>query len=157
MPRFAPDFEYDGAKRLADKRVGRRPQRGVYISGTHRHEKARIETELSQPAHRQRAGFNFGEILTYPNHGPACRHPPRKPCDEPGRRSALPSLGEHLVHRAHGEAALQRRIGVGMPERHAPRRIRPAMRLKARDAAAQGRKRAHGPFLEVLGSPPVST
>jgi hypothetical protein len=29
-------------------------------------------------------------------------------------------IGEHLVHRTHGETALQRRIGVGMPKRRPP-------------------------------------
>ncbi len=109
---FAPDFEHDGAKRVAGERIRGRPQRAVHISGTHRHEKPRIETKLGQPTRRQRAGFNFGEILADPNQRPTGRHPPRKPCDEPARRGALPSLGKHLVHRAYGEAALQRRIRI---------------------------------------------
>jgi hypothetical protein len=46
------------------------------------------------------------------------------------------------MHRPHSETALQRRIGVGMPERDAIRRIGFAGRLDALDAAAQGRKRA---------------
>jgi hypothetical protein len=36
-----------------------------------------------------------------------------------------------------------------MPERHPAGRIRPAMRLETRDAAAQSRKRAQVPFLGI--------
>jgi len=147
MAGFAPDFEHDGTKHLADERVGRRPQCALHVGGAHRHEKARIKTKFGEPAHRQRAGFNFGEILTDPNQRPMGRHPPRKPCDESARRSALPSLGKHLMHRASGEAALQRRIRITMPERHPAGRVRPAMRFKARNAAAQRCKRVHAPFL----------
>ena len=143
-----PDFQHDDAKRIAGERVGGRPQRGVHIRRAHRHQQARIETEFGQSAHRQRTRFNFGEILTHPHQRPPGRRPSREPCpsreahNEPGCRGTLPSLGEHLVHRAEGEAALQRRIRVGMPERHPVRPVRIAMRLDALDAAAQSRKRA---------------
>ena len=143
LPRFAPDLQHDGAQRIAGQRIGGGPQRGVHIGRAHRHQKARIETEFGPSAHRQRARFNFGEILTYPNQRPPCRRPPREPCDKTCRRSTLPAcIGEHLVHRTRSQAALQRRIGVGMPERHPARPVGIAMRLDALDAAAQSRKRA---------------
>jgi hypothetical protein len=143
LSRFAPDLQHDGAQRVAGERVGGGPQCGVHIRGMHRHQEARVETEFGQSAHRQRAGFNFGEILTHPNQRPPRRRPPRKACDKARRRRTLPAcIGEHLMHRTHGEAALQRRIRVGMAERHPVRRIGIAMRLDAFDAAAQGRKRA---------------
>jgi hypothetical protein len=142
LSRFAPDFQHDGAQRIAGERVGGGPQRGVHIGCAHRHQEARIETEFGQSAHRQRARFNLGEILTHPNQRPPCRHPSRKARDKTRRRGALTAcIGEHLMHRTHGETALQRRIGVGMSERYPLRRIRIAMRLDALDAAAQSRKR----------------
>ena len=142
MSRFAPDFQHDGAQRIAGERVGGGSQRGVHIGCAHRHQEARIETEFGQSAHRQRARFNLGEILTHPNQRPPCRRPPRKARDKTRRRGTLPAcIGEHFVHRTHREAALQRRIRVGMAERHPLRRIRIAMRLDALDAAAQSRKR----------------
>ena len=36
----------------------------------------------------------------------------------PRRRRALLSFGKDFVHRGPGEAAVQRRIGLGMAERH---------------------------------------
>ncbi len=142
MSRFAPDFQHHGAQRIAGERVGGGPQRGVHIGCAHRHQEARIETEFGQSAHRQRARFNLGEILTHPNQRPPCRHPSRKARDKTRRRGTLPAcIGEHFVHRTHREAALQRRIRVGMAERHPLRRVRIAMRLDALDAAAQSRKR----------------
>jgi hypothetical protein len=153
LPRFAPDFQHDGAERIAGERIGGGPQRGVHIGRAHRHQKAWIKAEFGPSAHRQRARFNFGEILTHPNQWPPCRHPSRKACDKTGRRGTLPArIREHFVHRTHGEAALQRRIGVGMPERHPSRRVGVAMCLDALDAAAQSRKRAracaaHAPLL----------
>jgi hypothetical protein len=137
LPRLAPDFQHDGAQRIAGERVGGGPQRGVDIGGAHRHQEARIETEFGQSAHRQRARFNFGEILPYPNQRPPCRRPSRKARDKTRRRGAVPAcIGKHLVHRTHGEAALQRGIRLGMTERHPARRVRIAMRFDALDAAA---------------------
>jgi len=139
-----PDFQHHSAKRIAGQRVGGRPQRGIHIGSAHRHQKTRIETEFGQSAHRQRARFNFGEILTYPHQGPPCRHPPRKARDKTRRCGTLPArFREYLVHRTYGEAALQCRIRVGMSERHSARRVGIAVRLYALDAAAQSRKRAH--------------
>jgi hypothetical protein len=137
---LSPDFQHDDAKRIAGERVGSRPQRGVHIRRAHRHKEARIKAEFGQPAHRQRARFNFGEILPYPHQRPAggrpsrescisceacppreayppCEaYPPREAYNEPRRRRTLPSLGEYLVHRTDGEAALQRGIGIRMTE-----------------------------------------
>lgn len=122
LARLAPDFEHDDTQRVAGQRIGGRSQRGLHVGGAHGHEEARIETEFGQSAHRQRAGFNFGEILPDPHQRPPFRHPPREACDKTRRRRTLPAgLGEHLVHRPQGEAALQRRIRVRMPERHLAR------------------------------------
>jgi hypothetical protein len=126
LSRLAPDFQHDDANRIAGQRVGGRPQRNFHIGGAHRHEKTRIETEFSQPAHRHRARFNLSEILPYPHQRPMwkfrCHRPARKPRDKTGGRSALPAgVGKYFVHRAQGETALQHRISVGMPERHPAR------------------------------------
>ena len=142
LTRFAPDLQHHGTERIAGQRVGRGPQRHLHVGGAHGHQKPRIETEFGQSAHRQRARFNFGKILPYPHQRPPCRHPSCKPRDKTRRRSALPAtFREHLVHRAQGETALQRRIRIGMPERDLAWRIRFVLRLDALDAAAQIRKR----------------
>jgi hypothetical protein len=125
LARFTPDLQYDAAKRIAGEGIGSSPQRSVDVGCAHCHHKARVETKLGQPAHRQRARFNFGKILTHPNQRPPCRHPPGKACDKTRRRGTLPAcFREHLVHRAQGEAALQRRIRLGMSERHPAGQIR---------------------------------
>jgi hypothetical protein len=67
LTRLPPDFQHHGAQRIAGQRVGGGPQRGIDIGGAHRHEETRIETEFGQSVHRQRARFNFGEILPYPH------------------------------------------------------------------------------------------
>ena len=154
LSRFAPDFQHHDTQRIAGQRVGRRLQCGVHIRRAHGHEDARIETKFGQSTHRQRTRFNLGEILTHPDHGPPGCRPPRKARDKPGRRGTLPAgLSEHLVHRPQGEAALQRRIRVGMAERHPVRQVRIAVRLDVLDAATQSRKRAracagHAPLLQ---------
>jgi hypothetical protein len=66
LPRLAPDFQHDDANRIAGQRVGGRTQCVVHIGRTHGHDKTRIKTEFGQPAHRNRARFNLGEILPYP-------------------------------------------------------------------------------------------
>jgi hypothetical protein len=126
LSRPAPDFQHDGANRIAGQRVGGRPQRHFHVGGTYRHEAARIETEFGQPAHRHRARFNLGEILPYPHQRPMwkfrCGDPAREPGDKTGRRRTLPAgVRKHFVHRPQSETALQRRIGVGMSERHPAR------------------------------------
>ena len=126
LPRLAPDFQHDDADRIAGQRVGGRPQRAVHIGRAHCHKEARIETEFGQSAHRHRARFNLGEILPYPHQRPVwkfrCGHPPREPGNKTGRRGALPAgVRKHLVHRPQSETALQRRVGVRMPERHSAR------------------------------------
>jgi hypothetical protein len=156
LSRLAPDFQHHDAERIAGQRVGRRLQRAVDIRRAHRHQQARIEPEFGQPAHRQRTGFDFGEILPDPYQRPPCRRPSHQAGDKTRRGGAVPSCGEHLVHRAQREAALQRRIRVGMAERHPVRPVRIAVRLDALDAAAQRRKRvracaAHAPLLKMLG------
>ena len=158
---FAPDFQHHGADRIAGQRVGGGAQGGVHIGCAHGHQEPRIEPEFGQSAHRHRAGFNFGEILPHPYQRPPCRHPPGKACDKSRRRGTLPArFGEHLMHRGHREAALQRRIRFRMAERHPLERRGVGMRLDALDAAAQTRKRAHAcaghaPLLEIVGPLPV--
>jgi len=125
LTRFTPDFQHDAAKRIAGERIGGSPQRGVDVGGAHRHHKARVETEFGQPAHRQRARFNFGKILTHPNQRPPCRHPPSKARNKTRRRGTLPAgFREHLMHRAQGEAALQRRVRLDMSKRHPAGQVR---------------------------------
>jgi hypothetical protein len=118
LPCRPPDFQHDDAKRIAGERVGRRPQGGVHIRCAHRHQEAGIKAEFGQSAHRQRTRFYFSEILTYPQQRPPGHRPSRESRNKPGRRRNLSSLGEHLVHRAHGEAALQGSIHVNMTECH---------------------------------------
>jgi hypothetical protein len=142
LARFTPDLEHDEAQRIAGQRVGGGSQRGLHVGRAHRHEEARIETEFGQSAHRQRARFKFRKILPDPYQRLPCAHPPREPRDKTCRGSALPAtFSEHLVHGAQGEAALQRGIRIGMPERNLARRMRIAVRLDAFDAASQTRKR----------------
>jgi hypothetical protein len=161
LSRLPPDFQHHRAQRIAGECVGGGPQCGVHIRRAHRHQKTRIETEFGQPVHRQRARFNFSEILTHPDQRLSRRRPPRKACDKTRRRRALPAgVSKHLVHRAQGETALQRRIGIGMTERNPVRGVRIVMRLDALDAAAQTRKRAHAcaahaPLLGKVGPPLV--
>jgi hypothetical protein len=143
LPCLAPDFQYDDANRIADQRVGSRPQCVVHIGCAHGHEKAWIETEFGQSAHRHRARFNLGEILPYPHQWPSACRPAREGGSETGRRSALPaSVRKHFVHGSQCEAALQRRVGISMPKRNLSRGIRFPMRLDAPDPAAQNRQRA---------------
>jgi hypothetical protein len=160
LPRLAPDFQHHGADRIAGKRVGRRPQGSVHVDRAHAHQSSRIETEFSQPTHRERTGFDFGKILAYPHQRAPGRQPSRKARDETGRGPALPSLGKHFMHRADGETAAQHRIGAGMTERHSIEGMRFPRRLKSLNAPSQVRKRvspraAHAPLLENIG-PPVA-
>jgi hypothetical protein len=137
LTRLPPDFEHDGAQRIAGERVGCDPQCGVDIISAHRHHQAGIETEFGQSAHRQRARFHFAEILAHPEQRPSRRRPPGKACDKTRSRSTLPAgFRKHLMHRAQREAALQRRIGLAVAERHLARRIRLTVRLDALDVAA---------------------
>jgi hypothetical protein len=46
LARLAPDFQHDGAERIAGQRVGGGPQCAVHIRRPYGHEKTRIETEL---------------------------------------------------------------------------------------------------------------
>jgi hypothetical protein len=143
LPRLTPDLQHDGPERVAGERIGRRPQRTLAIGRAHRHQAARIKAEFRKPAHRQRARFNFGKILPHPDQRPAQPDPSGKPCDKPGRRRALMSLGKHLMHRGQCKAAAQHRIRLGMAERHAIEGMQIAMRLDAFDVAAQSRERIH--------------
>jgi hypothetical protein len=141
LPRLAPDFQHHRAHRIAGQRVGGGAQRIVRIGRAHGHQPARIETEFGKPAHRQRPRFNVAEILPHPEQRTPCRQPSRQACDEAGGRTALPPRGEHLMQRAGGEPALQRRIRGRMTERHPVQRMRIARCLEALDAPSQIRKR----------------
>jgi hypothetical protein len=46
LPRLPPDFQHDGAERIAGERIGGGPQRGVHIGRAHCHQQARIEAEF---------------------------------------------------------------------------------------------------------------
>jgi hypothetical protein len=78
LARLPPDFQHHAIQRIAGQRIGGGPQRGIDIDSPHRHQQARIETEFDQSAHRQRARFNFGEILPHPHQRSARDHPPRE-------------------------------------------------------------------------------
>ena len=142
LTRLPPDFQHDGAKRIAGQRVGGGPQRGVGVGGAHRHQQPRIETQFAKPAQRQRTGFNFRKILPHPDQRPARRYPSREPRNEARGRCALMALGEHFMHRCDCKPALQRRIRCRMTERDLVEVMRIAMRLDPLDASAQIRKRA---------------
>ena len=43
LARLPPDFQHDGAERIAGQRVGGGPQRGVGVGGAHGHQQPRIE------------------------------------------------------------------------------------------------------------------
>jgi hypothetical protein len=121
-PRLAPNLQHDDANRIAGQRVGDRPQRLIRISGAYTDEKARIETQFSQPAHRDGACFNLGEILPDPNDGPPHGRATRKPRDKARRRDTLPAgIRKHLVHGPQSEPALQACIDIRM-SKHYPAR-----------------------------------
>lgn len=142
LARLPPDFQHDGAERIAGQRVGGGLQRGVGVWGAHGDQQPRIEAQLAQPAQRQRAGFDFRKILPHPDQRPARRHPSRQPRDETRGRRALVALGENLVHRCERETAVECRIRCRMAERDLIEVGRIAMRLDPFDAPAQIRKRA---------------
>jgi hypothetical protein len=155
-----PDFQHDGAERIAGQRVGGGPQRDVGIGCAHRHEQPRVETELAKPAQRQRTRFNFRKILPHPDQRPARRHPSREASDEARGRRALVALGEHFMHRCDCKTAAQRRIRDRMAERDLVEIRRIAMRLEPFDASSQIRKRAcacgaHAPLLEKISPLPL--
>lgn len=155
LARLAPHFQHHRAQRIAGQRIGGGPQRRVDIGGAHGHQQPRIEPQLGKPAHRQRTGFDFRKILPHPDQRPARRHSSCKARDKSRRRSALMSLGEHFMHRRACKAAAQRRIGLGMTERHLMKRMRITGRLDALDAAAQTCKRAHACAGHVRRSSPL--
>jgi hypothetical protein len=98
LPCLAPNLQHDSTHRIAGQRVRSGPQCTVHIRCAHAHEKTRIKTELGYPAHRQRARFNFGKILSHPHQRPLRDHSRCEPRDKTGCGGTLPaSLGEHLV------------------------------------------------------------
>ena len=96
LARFAPDLEHNSAERVAGQRVGRGAQSTVDIGGAHRDQETRIEAELGEPAHRQRAVFAIGKILPHPDQRLARRHASGEPRDEAGRSARLMAGREHL-------------------------------------------------------------
>jgi hypothetical protein len=143
LPGLAPDLQHDHANRIAGQCVGGGPQGVVHIGCAHGDEKTWIETKLSQSAHRHRARFNLREILPYPQPWPMAGQSACKGGGKTGRRGTLPAgFRKHLVHGSQSEPTPQRRIGIGMPERHLLRGIRFPMRLDALDLGAQSRKSA---------------
>ena len=65
----------------------------------------RIEAELGEPAHRQRAVFAIGKILPHPDQRLARRHASGEPRDEAGRSARLMAGREHLVQCGRREPA----------------------------------------------------
>jgi hypothetical protein len=124
LPRLAPDFQHHDAKRIAGQCVGGGAQRGIGVGRTHGYQQTRIEAEFAKPAHRQRAGFQFGKILPHPDQRPAPRQPPGKAGDKAGGRRTLVAFRKHLMHRSHCETALQRRVGTGVAKCCLVRRMR---------------------------------
>lgn len=143
LPGLAPELEHDGAERIAGERIGRGAQRALDVSRTHHHHVAWIEAELGEPAHRQRAGFKFREILPHPQQRPAHRNAARKPGDKTRRGRALTPLAKHLVDRRAREPAFQGAVHLAVAERDAVVMMHDLRRLDPFDLAAQGRKRAH--------------
>jgi hypothetical protein len=155
LTRLSPDFQHDGAERVAGQRVGGGPQCGVSIGRAHGHQQPRIEPEFAKPAHRQRARFNFRKILPHPDQWPARRHPSRQPRDKTRGRRALMALSEHFMHHCGCEPALQHGIRCRMAERDLVEVGRITMRLDPFDAPAQIRKRvracgAHAPLPQKI-------
>lgn len=151
----APGFQHDAAQRVAGQRISRGPQCRLDIGRAHGDQQARIETEFPPAAHGQRTAFAFGEILPDPQQRSLCRDTVREAGDKARGRRAVPAFGEHLMHGATREPALQRRVRLGMTERHAIRRIGIAVGLDAFNAAAQLRERGHAcaghaPLLEIV-------
>lgn len=142
LPGFAPKLEHDGAERIAGERIGRGAQRALHVSRTHHHHAARIEAELGEPAHRERAGFKFRKILPHPQQRPAHRDAACKPGDKARRGRALTPLAKHLVDRRACEPAFQRTVHLAVAERDAVAMMHDLRRLDPFDLAAQGRKRA---------------
>jgi len=136
LPRGPPDFQHHGTERIAGQRIGGTAQRALGIGRAHQHQTTRIEAKLGQPVHRQRAGFNLGKILPYPDQRPAHGDASGKAGNKTGCRRTLMSFGKHLMHRSLRKAAAQHRIRLGMTERHALERLHIAMRLDAFDVAA---------------------
>ena len=142
LARLPPDFQHDGAERVAGQRVGGGPQRGVGVGRTHGHQQPRIEPQFTKPAQRQRTGFDFRKVLPHPDQRPARRYPPGQPRNESGRRRALVASGEHFMHRCDREPAVQHGIRCRMAKRDLVEVMRLAGRLDPLDAPAQGCKRA---------------
>jgi hypothetical protein len=148
-----PDFQHDGAERIAGQRVGGGPQRSVSVRRAHRHEQPRVETELAKPAQRQRTRFNFRKILPHPDQGPARRYPSREPRDEARCRRTLMARCEDFVHHGCRKPAAQHSIRCRMAERDLVEVMRIAVGLDPLDAPAQTCKRAcacgaHAPLLQ---------
>ena len=141
LARLTPDFEHHSAERVTGERVRRGAQRGFGVRRAHGGDKTRIEAELANPAHRQRAGFDIGKILPHPYQRPARRDPPREPGDKSGGCRALMAFGKHFMQGGDSEPAAQHRICARVSQRDPVERMRIAGRFDALDAAAQGRKR----------------
>ena len=131
LSRLAPDLQHHSANRIAGQCVGDCAQRMVHVGGANADEKARIEAKFSEPAHRQGARLDFGEILPDPNHGPPHGHPACEAGDKAcGGRTLPPGFRKHLMHRPQREPALQACVGLRMPEHDPSWRIPLAMNLK---------------------------
>ncbi len=116
----------------------------IEIGRAHDHQTARIEAELGEPAHRQRAGLALGKVLPDPDQRLPRSHTRSQAAHESGRgRRLAAGLGEHLVQRAGGKTALQHRVGLVMTERDPAQIMRAIGRLEPGNAAAQTRECIH--------------
>ena len=120
LPRLAPDFQHDGAERIAGQRVGGGAQRGVDIGGAHGHQRGadrgRVRTSPLIDSAPDSISEKSCRTQTSGRRGVSR---PGKPGDEAGRRRALMSLGKHLMHRGHARdrpaASHRRRHGRARP------------------------------------------
>ena len=135
------------------RRARRRPSATrVDIGRAHLTRRARIQTEFGKSAHRERARFNFREILPDPDHRTPRRRPSLKSRDEAGRHTALPSGSANTSCTAPmAKPALQRSHPHPHVQRHPARRSTPrqasrgARCCRAKLASVFVRAAAHDP------------
>ena len=124
LPRLAPDFQHDGAERIAGKRVGGGTQRGLAVGARARSragaDRGRVRASRSSTARRIR----FPQNPAAPRPAARARDPPRDASDKTGRRRALMAFGKHFMHRGHREPAAQHRIRPAWPSATLFERVR---------------------------------
>ena len=137
LPRLAPDLQHDGAERVAGQRIGRRAQRALDIDARTVTTRRGSRPSSAKPCIDSAPDSSAQKSCRTQSSGRRAS-PARVSPAKAGRGRAVPAaFGKHLMHRAAREPALQRRIGLAMPERHPVRRER-AMGLDAWNAIAHG-------------------